>query len=182
MINNKIKKYIFIKNLNEKIIKNIKKLDNVEVIFNNEDFNNVSLKQCIEIRDFCLKNKIRLYIINNYKMALKTKANGIFISSRNRRINLNEFLLKKFHIIGSAHNQLEYYFKKKQRCKTITLSPLFYNPKYSNNKILGPIKFNLISKMWKTSLCALGGITKKNYKKVGLTKASSVAFQRLIEE
>ena len=60
MINNKIKKYIFIKNLNEKIIKNIKKLDNVEIIFNNEDFNNVSLKQCIEIRDFCLKNKIRL--------------------------------------------------------------------------------------------------------------------------
>ena len=182
MINNNLKKYIFIKNLDEKIIKNIKKLNNVQIIFNNEDFNNVSLKQCIEIRDFCLKKKIRLYLINNYKMALKIKANGVFISSKNRRISLSDFLLKKFHIIGSAHNQIEYYFKKIQRCETIALSPLFYNPKYSKNKILGPIKFNLISKTWDTNLCALGGITRKNIKKINLTKASSFAFQRLISE
>jgi thiamine-phosphate pyrophosphorylase len=182
MINNKFKKYIFIKNLDEKIIKNIKKIDNIQIIFNNEDFNDASLKQCIEIRDFCLKNKIPLYLINNYKMALKIKANGVFISSKNRRIRLSEFLLKKFHIIGAAHNQLEYYFKKKQSCETITLSPLFYNPKYSNNKILGPIKFNLMSKMWNTNLCALGGITRENAKKINLTKASSFAFQRLISE
>jgi thiamine-phosphate pyrophosphorylase len=182
MINNNLKKYIFIKNLDEKIIKNIKKFNNVQIIFNNEDFNNVSLKQCIEIRDFCLKKKIRLYLINNYKMALKIKANGVFISSRNRRISLSDFLLKKFHIIGSAHNQIEYYFKKIQRCETIALSPLFYNPKYSNNKILGPIKFNLISKTWNANLCALGGITRENAKKINLTKASSFAFQRLISE
>ena len=182
MINNKLKKYIFIKNLDEKIIKNIKKLNNVQIIFNNEDFNNVSLKQCTKIRDFCLKNKIRLYLINNYKMALKIKANGVFISSINRRVSLNDFLLKKFHIIGSAHNQIEYYFKKIQRCETIALSPLFYNPKYSNNKILGPIKFNLISKTWNTNLCALGGITRKNVKKINLTKACSFAFQRSISE
>ena len=182
MINNNLKKYIFIKNLDEKIIKNIIKLNNVQIIFNNEEFNNVSLKQCIEIRDFCLKKKIRLYLINNYKMALKIKANGVFISSRNRRIVLSYFFLKRFHIIGSAHNQMEYYFKKIQRCETIALSPLFYNPKYSNNKILSPIKFNLISKTWDTNLCALGGITRKNIKKINLTKASSFAFQRLISE
>jgi thiamine-phosphate pyrophosphorylase len=182
MINNNLKKYIFIKNLDEKIIKNIKKLNNVQIIFNNEDFNNVSLKQYTEIRDFCFKNKIRLYLINNYKMALKIKANGVFISSINRRVSLNDFLLKKFHTIGSAHNQIEYYFKKIQRCETIALSPLFYNPKYSNNKILSPIKFNLISKTWNTNLCALGGITRKNIKKINLTKASCFAFQRLISE
>jgi len=114
-------------------------------------------------------------------MALKIKANGIFISSKNKRINLNDFFLKKFHIIGSAHNQLEYYFKKMQKCKTITLSPLFFNPKYSVNRILGVVKFNLISKNWKTNLCALGGITEKNINKANLAKASSLAFQRLIE-
>ena len=182
MITYKLKKYVFIKNLDEKIKKNIKNLSNVQIIFNNEEFNNVSLKQCIEIRDFCLKKKIRLYLINNYKMALKIKANGVFISSRNRRIVLSYFFLKRFHIIGSAHNQMEYYFKKIQRCETIALSPLFYNPKYSNNKILSPIKFNLISKTWDTNLCALGGITRKNIKKINLTKASSFAFQRLISE
>jgi len=182
MLNNKLKKYIFIKNLDEKIKKNIKKLNNVSIIFNNDEFNEVSFKQCLAIRDFCLKNKISLYIINNYKVALKVKADGVFISSSNRQICLNQFLLKKFHIIGSAHNQLEYYFKKMQHCETITLSPLFYNPKYSNNKILSPIKFNLISKMWNTNLCALGGITNKNIKKINLTNASAFAFQRLITE
>ena len=182
MITNKLKKYVFIKNLDDKIKKNIKKLSNVQIIFNNEEFNNTSLKQCTEIKDFCSKNKIPLYIINNYKMALKFKTNGIFISSKNRRINLNVFFLKKFHIIGSAHNQLEYYFKKIQKCETITLSPLFFNAKYSRNKILGPIRFGLISKMWNTNLCALGGIAKNNIKKINLTKATSFAFKRLIAE
>jgi thiamine monophosphate synthase len=182
MITYKLKKYVFIKNLDEKIKKNIKNLSNVQIIFNNEEFSNTSLKQCLEIKDFCSKNKIPLYIINNYKMALKFKTNGIFISSKNRRINLNNFFLKKFHIIGSAHNQLEYYFKKMQKCETIVLSPLFFNPKYSKNKILGPIKFNLVSKIWNTNLCALGGVTKKNIKKINLTKASSFSFQRLIAE
>jgi len=46
MINNKLKKYIFIKNLDEKIKKNIKKLNNVQIIFNNEHFDNLSLKKC----------------------------------------------------------------------------------------------------------------------------------------
>ena len=182
MINNKLKKYIFIKSLDEKIKKNIKKLNNVQIIFNNEHFDNFSLKECLKIKDFCVKNKIPLYIINNYKIALKIKANGIFISSKNKRINMSEFFLKKFHIIGSAHNQLEYYFKKKQKCETVTLSPLFFNPKYSVNRILGVVKFNLISKMWETNLCALGGIAEKNIKKINLTNASSMAFKRLIEE
>jgi thiamine monophosphate synthase len=84
--------------------------------------------------------------------------------------------------MGSAHNQLEYYFKKMQQCKAITLSPLFFNPKYSVNKILGVVKFNLISKMWNISLCALGGITEKNINKINITRASSMAFQRLIEK
>ena len=74
MINNKLKKYIFIKNLDEKIIKNIKKINNTQIIYNNEDFNNVSLKECAEIREFCAKNKIPFYIINNFKIALKIKA------------------------------------------------------------------------------------------------------------
>jgi thiamine monophosphate synthase len=84
--------------------------------------------------------------------------------------------------MGSAHNQLEYYFKKMQQCRTVTLSPLFFNPKYSVNKILGVVKFNLISKMWNISLCALGGIAEKNINKINLTRATSVAFHRFIEK
>jgi thiamine-phosphate pyrophosphorylase len=180
MILNKLKKYIFIKNLNEEIKKNIKKLSNVEIIVNNIDFNDTTLRQILEIQNFCQKNKIPFYIVDNYKIALKFKAQGVFISSGNKRMILTSFFYKKFKIIGSAHNQLEYFFKKKQQCETITLSPIFFNPKYSKNKILNPIKFNLISKNWNTNLCALGGILEENIKKINLTKVSSIAFQRLI--
>jgi thiamine-phosphate pyrophosphorylase len=180
MIKNKLKKYIFIKDLNEEIKKNIKKLCNVEIIINNIDFSEISLKRFLEIQNFCQKNKIPFYIIDNYKIALKVKAQGIFISSGNKRMIPNLFLYKKFKIIGSAHNQLEYFFKKKQQCETITLSPIFFNPKYSKNKALNPIKFNLISKDWNANLCALGGILDENIRKINLTKVSSIAFQRLI--
>jgi thiamine-phosphate pyrophosphorylase len=180
MIKNKLKKYIFIKDLNEEIKKNIKKLCNVEIIINNIDFSEISLKRFLEIQNFCQKNKIPFYIIDNYKIALKVKAQGIFISSGNKRMIPNLFLYKKFKIIGSAHNQLEYFFKKRQQCETITLSPIFFNPKYSKNKVLNPIKFNLISKDWNANLCALGGILDENIRKINLTKVSSIAFQRLI--
>ena len=48
------------------------------------------------------------------------------------------------------------------------ISPLFYNKKYSENKILGPIKINLITKNWKIKVGALGGILPVNYNKVKL--------------
>ena len=182
MIKNKLTKYILIQNLNENNIKNIKKLTNVKIIYNNEEFNDISLKECKKIKHFCNINKIQFYIINNYKIALRMKADGIFLSARNKRLNFNEFIYNKFKIIGSAHDQIEYYFKNKQKCHTIILSPIFFNPKYSKNKILGPTKFNLISLQWSTNLCAMGGITNKNVKLVNLTKANSIAFQRLIEE
>jgi thiamine-phosphate pyrophosphorylase len=137
---------------------------------NNIDFSEISLKRFLEIQNFCQKNKIPFYIIDNYKIALKVKAQGIFISSGNKRMIPNLFLYKKFKIIGSAHNQLEYFFKKKQQCETITLSPIFFNPKYSKNKALNPIKFNLISKDWNANLCALGGILDENIRKINLTK------------
>lgn len=109
MIINKLKKYIFIQNLNEEIKKNIKKLSNVEIIINNVDFNEISLRQILEIQNFCKKNKIPFFIIDNYKIALKFKAQGIFISSSNKKMLLKPFLNKKFKIIGSSHNQLEYF-------------------------------------------------------------------------
>lgn len=182
MIKNKLIKYILVQNLNENNIKNIKKLTNIKIIYNNEEFNDTTLKECEKIKHFCRKNKIQFYIINNYKIAIKMKADGIFLSARNKRVNFNDFIQNKLKIIGSAHNQMEYYFKKKQRCQTIVLSPLFFNQKYSKNKILGTTKFNLISLGWITNLCAMGGINLENIKQINLTKATSVAFQRLVEK
>jgi thiamine monophosphate synthase len=55
------------------------------------------------------------------------------------------------------------------------VSPLFYNAKYSKNKILGINKFNLLTSNWNVKICALGGISSSNIKKIKMTKARSLA-------
>ena len=62
------------------------------------------------------------------------------------------------------------------------LSPIFYNKKYSVNKILNPIKFNLISLDWKVDLCALGGLAEENIGKIKMTKAQAIGVKSLINK
>ena len=92
MTSHKLKKFIFIENLNEKIKKNIKKLNNVRIIYNNINIDNTSLGQILTIKSFCKSNGIPFYIMDDYKTALTINADGVFISSGNKRVNLKKFL------------------------------------------------------------------------------------------
>ena len=76
---------------------------------------------------------------------------------------------------------MEYFVKLKQNCRIIMLSPIFSNPKYSKNKILDVIKYNLISLNWKVITCALGGINFKNFRKIKCTRSNQVVFIRVIK-
>ena len=60
------------------------------------------------------------------------------------------------------------------------LSPIFYNKKYSQKKILGTTRFNLIALNWKTTICGLGGITSENIKLINLTRCRSIGVKSLI--
>ena len=131
---------------------------------------------------FCKFNQLPFYIIDDIKIAKKLNADGSFISSNNRKVGLSLCVNRKFKLIGSAHNQLEYFFKLRQNCKTLMLSPIFYNNKYSLNKILNPIKFNLISLNWKADICALGGISNNNIKKITITRAKSIGIKSWINK
>jgi len=174
------KYYIFIDELNETIKKNILKIKKPSLILNFKILHESSLTSAKNIIAFCKKNHIPFYILNDIKIAKKLNAHGIFISANNKKISLTLFSNIKFKLIGSAHNQFEYFIKLKQNCKTIMLSPIFYNNKYSQNKILNPIKFNLMSLNWKTEICALGGISKENIKKIKSTKVKSVGIKSWI--
>ena len=170
--------FFFTDHLNEAIEYNIKKFKNLSIIFKNNYNQDFNLENFIKIKKFCTKNKIKLYIMDDFKTAIKLKTNGIYYSSTNNKINVP--YKSSFKIIGSAHCQREYYFKKKQACEYIFLSPLFENKKYSNNKLLGVNKFNLMSNKWTANLVALAGINEKNYKKVFMTRCVSVAFNSWI--
>jgi thiamine-phosphate pyrophosphorylase len=139
---------------------------------NYNDKNFISEKELINLRKICKNKNIKFYIINDLKFAFRHKADGIIITSNNKRpiYNFNKRIIR----IGIAHSQKEYYEKKQQNCDYIFLSPIFLNKKYSANKILGILKFNLISLNWKIKILALGGINNKSLKKIKLTKSVGI--------
>ena len=112
------------------------------------------------------------FFIENFNSINMDKIDGIHITSNNKsRI---QSIRNKIDIIGTAHNQLEYYIKKNQGCSRIFLSPLFFTDKYSGNKILKVNKFNLISKSWGQKIMALGGIREKNLNQLKILKISGI--------
>lgn len=165
--------YVFLEELNDIFEKNIKKLKNINIIINIININKSNLNKTLSIIKFSKAYKIPFFIINNYQMSIKYNAKGVFLSSNNKQLRRPLLLKKSFKIIGAAHNQLEYYKKKEQLCKKIIVSPLFYNTKYSINKILGINKFNLLTNNWKSEICALGGISANNVNKLRMTKVKS---------
>ena len=173
------KHYVFLEQINELIENNLLKFNNVNIIIStNNNKNNLDTE--IKIINFAKIHKIPFLFKNNVRKCIKYNSNGIYIEANNRETIKTTLFKKDFLIIGAAHNQLEYYFKKRQNCKIIALSPIFYNPKFSKNKTLGVTKFNLTSRIWNTDLCALGGINETNFKKIYFTKATCIASQRYV--
>ncbi len=168
--------YIFVEELNEKTIKNIISLKKQKLRVNIVILD----KNSLTISKFAKKERIPIFFTDNLKDAIKNKANGIFLTSKYKVLKNNIKRTTRLEVIGSAHNQYEYCIKKQQNCTMIMLSPIFYNKKYSPNKILGISKFNLITLNWKTNICALGGITSNNIKLINLTRSKYVGVKSLI--
>lgn len=163
--------YTFIDDFDQNKILNLKK--NSNIIFRNYQ-KKVSLKALIKFNKICKKNRLKLYLANNIKLALQANLSGVYIPSFNKSLNLNNFKnnRKNFIILGSAHNIMELKFKEKQGVDFIFLSPLFLTKNYK--KKLDIIKFNLISKITNKPIIALGGIRQYNLNKIKLT--NSVGF------
>ena len=159
--------YIFVDDLNEKKILNLKK--NSNVIFRNYQ-KKTNLNSIVSFNKICKAKKVGFYLANNIKLALQANLDGVYIPSFNKSLNLNNFRnnRKKFTILGSAHNITEIKFKEKQGVDLIFVSPLFLTKNYK--KSLGVTKFNLLSNMSKKPLIALGGIRKYNLNKIKLVK------------
>lgn len=119
-------------------------------------------------------NQRKFFISNNIKLSLQFDADGLYLPSFNKKLqykNLN--CKKKFKIIGSAHNLIEIKIKELQGCEEIFLAPIFKNPK--NKKFLGLVRFSFIALSTKNKVIALGGINKKNFKRLRMTKITGFA-------
>ena len=157
------KKYYFI---NKFDTNNINKQDKQTIIiYRNYSSKRLNEKLILKIKKFCKKKRILFFLSNDVKLAIKLDLDGAYIPSFNSKFNhLSYTYKKKFKIIGSAHNLKQIKIKECQNVEIIFLSSLFKK----NENYLGMNKFKLVSNLTKKKIVALGGISKKNLKKLNL--------------
>ena len=156
--------FIFTDEYNKEIFKN-KNHNNIGIIYRNYNSGNRE-EQLIKIAHACKRKRFQLFVSNDKKLAYKYKADGIYIPSFNKTEKFSNLEKKHIKIIGSAHSQKEIQKKIQQKCEAIFLSPIF-NVKKSKN-YLNLYKFNNLSRLNKTNILALGGISEKNIRKLKL--------------
>jgi thiamine-phosphate pyrophosphorylase len=163
--------YYFISEYNHAELSKLKK--NINIIYRNYK-KNIDISTLISIKNYCKNNRIKFFISNNIKLAIKYKLDGIYIPAFNKQINFIKYVLpKNFTIIGSAHNNIEISIKQKQGCNIIFVSPIFKIKK--KKYFLDVIKFNLLTLNKKIKFVALGGINEKNKNKLNLLAICGLA-------
>ncbi len=165
-----INKYYFISKFERN---NINRLDTqTTVIYRNYNSKKLDEEFILKIKKYCKTKKIKFYLSNNIKLAIKLNLDGAYIPSFNKSTKHLAFSLKKnFDIIGSAHNIKEIKTKEIQNVNKIFISSIFKK----NKNYLGINKFKLISNLTKKRVVALGGISKENLNKLKLLNNSEFA-------
>ena len=78
--------------------------------------------QIRHFRNQCKAKKIKFFIKNNLKSVIKHKADGLYISSHNKNLRLNQIINLNIDIIGSAHN----FERIKHKDKTKNVIELYF--------------------------------------------------------
>ena len=158
-----LKSYHYISDFKKgEIVRLDKKID---IIYRNYN-QTINKGTVIKLRNECRKSGRKIFLCNNFELAIKLKLDGFYIPSFNRSLQMKYKSTIKFQIIGSAHNLKEIRIKENQGVDTIVLSPIFKIKKQNN--FLNINRFNLLSKLTKKKVIALGGINIKNIKKLKL--------------
>ena len=163
-------KYYFINSLDTN---NLQKQDkDTIIIYRNYSSLNINIDKLIKLRNFLKKKGNKLLLANNFKLALKLRLDGVYIPSFNKNFNhLAYSTFLNFAVVGSAHNIKEIKIKELQKVQNIFISSIFKK----NKNYLGFNRFKTLVKYTKKDVVALGGISKKNIKKINLTNVSCIA-------
>jgi thiamine-phosphate pyrophosphorylase len=163
-------KYYFI---NKFETNNINKQDKQTIIiYRNYSTKTLDQELILKIKKHCKKKGVKFYLSNDIKLANKLNLDGAYIPSFNKSTKHLAFSYKqKFDIVGSAHNLKEIKIKEKQKVNRIFLSSVFKK----NKNFLGINKFKLLSKLTSKKIVILGGISKKNIKKLKILDQSEFA-------
>ena len=166
--------YLYINNTKSINLDLLKRPYKYIIIYRNSSLNE-DIKKIVFFRKKCRCKKIKFYVANHYSLAKKSKADGLYLSSYNKKIYNN------INVIGSAHNHKQINQKINQKCRMIILSPLFKTA-YKNKKKIGLLKFNLLIRNYKIEIIPLGGIRYNNLLKMNLVNSNSIAIMSEIKK
>ena len=165
----KKKYYLYIDNTKLINFNLLKRHHKFIIIYRNYSLNE-NLKQIILFKKKCDSKKIKFYIANDYNLAKKCKANGLYLSSYNKKIYHN------IEVIGSAHNYKEINQKINQGCRLVILSRLFKTHYKEKSSFFGVTKFNLMTQKNNITMIPLGGINNSNLLKLNLVNSRGLAI------
>ncbi|MDB4192738.1 thiamine phosphate synthase [Candidatus Pelagibacter sp.] len=169
MHNKILNKYYFINKFDQSHID--KQDKETTIIFRNYD-QKIDKKLILRLKNYCKKKGNKFLLSNNIKLAVSLNLDGVYIPSFNMdKKHLSYSFRKNFILIGSAHNVYEMRAKELQNVDTIFLSSIFKK----NKNYLGIYKFKLFSLLSKKIIIALGGVSRKNIKKLNLTNCLGFA-------
>jgi len=170
MHNKLLTKYYFINTFDTN---NLQKQDKETIIiYRNYSSSNIRIDKLLKLKNFLRKQGNKFFLANNFKLALKLGLDGVYIPSFNKSFNhLAYSTFLNFAVVGSAHNLKEIRIKELQKAQNIFISSLFKK----NKNYLGLHRFKVLEKYTQKKIVALGGISKKNIKKIKLAETSSIA-------
>jgi len=142
------------------------------IIYRNYSKKTYDEEVILNIKKYCRKKRVKFYLSNNVKLAIRLDLDGAYIPSFNKSLkNLNYSYKKGFEIVGSAHNLKEIRIKEQQKVSKIFLSSLFKR----NKNFLGLYRFRLLSVLTNKKIVALGGISKRNINLLRILNIKDIA-------
>ena len=152
--------------------KNIDKLDNnTGLVYRNYN-KKLNIKEIIKLKNYCKVKGLKLFLSNNFRLAIKLGLDGAYIPAFNKSFKHLNFKTKtSFLIIGSAHNLKEIRLKEKQRVNIIFISSIFKK----NKNFLGMNRFRILRKYTNKKVVALGGVSKENERKIKLLNCNGIS-------
>lgn len=175
MHNKFFKLYCYLDKFDNNLIDKLPK--KTSVIYRNYN-ESPNIKTILKIKKACRGNKLKFFLSNNIKLAIKLNLDGAYIPSFNKNLSFNTFnLKKKFELLGSAHNLKEIRIKEIQKIQYIFISPLFATNK--NKNYLGIYRFLNLMKNTKKKVVCLGGLKTTNMKSIrrlNLSGAASISY------
>ena len=164
-----LEKYFFVKDFEPNLIKCQDK--NTVIIYRN--YGKIhNIRELKNLKNFCKLNNYKFILANNIKLALKLGIDGAYLPSFDKKYKHLSYSIKKnFILLGSAHNYKEIKIKEKQKVNKIFLSSLFKK----NKNFLGLYRFKILENISSNKCIALGGVNKKNIKRIKLTNVTGFA-------